>query len=57
MRRIIGLLAMVGLMGLSFYPFPDKKAARYYKNGERDGVWEASGRYEGRKKVFMGEKL
>ena len=44
MRRIIGLLTVVGLMGKSFHSFPNKKAARYYKNGERDGVWEASGR-------------
>ena len=44
MRRIIGLLTVVGLMDLSFRQFLNKKAARYYKNGERDGVWEASGR-------------
>ena len=44
MKRIIGLLTVVGLLGLSFYPFPNKKVAKFYKNGERDGVWEASGR-------------
>jgi len=60
MRRIIGLLTVVGLMGLSFYPFPNKKVENFIRMGKgmvfgkraEEGVG-----YDGRKKVFMGKKL